>query len=82
MTLIRLLTLRSLEYNFRVFSRHIKGEDNFLSDSLSRLDIEKFRRQAKNLDIQIQPNPTPISDDIELWPLSAYWKKHCAQLKK
>ena len=81
MTLIRKLVLRSLEYNFRVFSRHILGADNFLSDSLSRMDLVKFRRETKKFGINADANPTSLNGVAELWPLSRYWENNCKNLQ-
>ena len=78
MTLIRKLTLKSLTWNVRVFSRHITGKNNFLSDSLSCLKIDLFRKQAKDIDRKIELFPTRPS--LELWPLSVYWKINCEPL--
>ena len=62
MTLIRLLTLRTMEFNIRIRAKHISSEDNFLSDSLSRLKISQFRTLAKKHKIRIQQDPTAIID--------------------
>ena len=78
MMLLRLLTLRSLKFNFRVFAHHISGEDNYLSHSLSRMKIELFHKQARKDGIIVKPNPTPLN--TELWPLSKYWENHCKNL--
>ena len=47
MTLIRRLTERLLHYNFRVFAKHVSSKDNFLADSLSRMQLELFQKQAR-----------------------------------
>ena len=78
MTLIRKITLRALNYNFRVFAEHIKGTDNFLSDNLSRLKIKKFFELARTSNRIVQARPVPLH--TELWPLSKFWKTNCAQL--
>ena len=46
MTLIRKVTLKGLEMNFRLFADHVEGKKNKLSDSLSRLKIKRFKRLA------------------------------------
>ena len=79
MTLIRRLVLRSLKFNFRVFTWHVSGVDNFLSDSLSRLNIKKFHRLAQMHQIKVDPNPTDL-EVSELWPLSQYWHHYCLVL--
>ena len=80
MTLIRKLVLRSLEFNFWVFARHIKGIDNFLSDSLSRMDLEKFRRETRKYGISADLNTTLLIVK-DLWPLTEYWRQNCLVLK-
>ena len=46
MFLIRLLVLSGLVDNRRVFACHVRGRDNKLADSLSRLDLDRFWREA------------------------------------
>ena len=52
MVLIRLLVLKSLTENVRVFARHITGKLNDFSDSLSRLDIERFYKPSTTGNLQ------------------------------
>ena len=42
MYLLRLLTLNNLVNNRRVFAKHVQAEDNYLADSLSRLQLDRF----------------------------------------
>ena len=79
MTLIRKLTLFSLNANLRVFARHVKGKDNFLSDSLSRLKIKKFKHLAAPINWTI--NDLPMDPSSELWPLKYYWLQNCTNLQ-
>ena len=72
MVLIRQLTLKSMNTNLRVFARHVSGKDNDLSDSLSRLKINKFKCLAEEKSWEIDDYPTKPS--TELWPLSRFWK--------
>ena len=78
MMLIRKITLRSLNYNFRIFRKHVKGTDNFLADNLSRMRINLFKKQVKKAKRIISPNPSLLKS--ELWPLSAFWQNNCAEL--
>ena len=41
-TWIRKLVLLSLEFNILLKAYHISGENNFLADHLSRLEVDKF----------------------------------------
>ena len=70
MYLLRLLTLNNLVHNRRVFTLHISSEDNFLSDSLSRLQFKRFWKLApKGMNRQ----PSIISPLI--WPVSKIWQE-------
>ena len=46
MTLLRIFTLKCLEYNLLVKAEHIPGFKNSIADSLSRLQFERFRELA------------------------------------
>ena len=74
MLLIRKLVLRSLEYNFRIFCRWIKGSSNFKADFLSRMKLEKFRSYVKQHGINTDPDPMPLN--MDLWPASKLWLLH------
>ena len=71
MILIRILVWESLTKNIRVFARHIKGSLNYFSDSLSRLQLDRFKKlQVKhNKFFKEQPESMP---DL-LWPMSKLW---------
>ena len=68
MTLIRILVLKCLTENVRLFATYIHSRDNTASDLLSRQEILKF----KNLKDTWEENPTPISD--KLVPAMKLWK--------
>ena len=42
MKLIRIIALESIIWNHKVVIQHVRSEDNFLADSLSRLDFDRF----------------------------------------
>ena len=46
MTLIRILVLNGLKFNRRVFAQYLTTKQNFLSDTLSRGQLERFFRLA------------------------------------
>ena len=46
MVLIRLIVLQGMKYNTRIFAKHLRSEDNVLSDSLSRFDMSRFWNKA------------------------------------
>ena len=58
MKLLRLLTLNNLEFNRRVFIRHVAGKNNCLSDSLSQLQFDRFFHLAPKT---IDPHPEKLS---------------------
>ena len=68
MKLIRMLTLKSLKHNFRVFARWIRGSLNTESDLLSRQKISTFKEVTNN-----QMDLFPVKLPTELWPLSRLW---------
>ena len=68
MVLIRLLVLKSLKENVRVFAKHLTTKENKISDLLSRLDIKEFRRITKN---EYEDTPTKIP--MELWQMEKVW---------
>lgn len=58
--LMRFLTLRAAERNFAVSASYIPSKENDVSDSLSRLQMARFRALAPHAD----PLPTLIPDEI------------------
>ena len=68
MVLIRLLTLHSLNFNFRVFAHYLTSESNGLVDALSRNQMSGFFSLAPD-GTEVPPQPLPD----ELWPVSKIW---------
>ena len=58
MVLIRLIVLKSLVENVRVFAKYIKSSDNTCADLLSRGNLRKFRLLTKRK-YESQPTSTP-----------------------
>ena len=48
MVLVRAFTLQCLQHNLVIRGKHIEGRANTLTDSLSRLQVQKFLRLAPN----------------------------------
>ena len=73
MVLIRLLVLQGLILNIRIYARHVKGSLNFLSDSLSRLQFNRFKclQDEHNKYFKLDPEPFPS----DLWPMQKLWLK-------
>ena len=68
MKLIRLITLNSILYKQRIVVHYLKSESNRLADSLSRLDFDRFWRNAP---VTMSQVPDQIPDD--LWPIEKIW---------
>ena len=69
MILLRILMLRSLEWNFRIFVKHLKTTKNGEADALSRQYFKRFRQLASVRTIDKEPTPPPSA----LWPLQKFW---------
>ena len=63
MRLVRALFLFSARHNINILMEHIAGHNNYLADSLSRLQVDKFKHHCPEADHQ----PTSISPTI--WEL-------------
>ena len=73
MVLFRLLVLKGLVENVRMFARHVKGRANELSDALSRMQVKKFWQLAEEKKLKFEESPHQMPD--ELWPMSKLWIK-------
>ena len=71
MVLIRLLVLKGMTENVQIFAKHIKGVNNYFSDSLSRLHLARFRRLQVQHDRFFDNQPTELLQQI--WPASNLW---------
>ena len=67
MILLRLLVLNSLIHNQRLFVHYVRSRDNGISDALSRLQWDRFRKLAPNM------NKLPHQVDQRIWPLEKIW---------
>ena len=69
MLLIRIITLNNLIYNRRVSVRYIRSADNILSDALSRLDFNHFRKHGKHMNLQPDSVNSLVSSTQNLFQL-------------
>ena len=65
LALLRQLVLACLRYNILFKARHIAGSKNVLADSLSRLQVEKFRRMSQGMDLA--PTQIPVHLQPQNW---------------
>ena len=64
MHLVRSICFSAATNNYTVLVTHIVGTNNSIADSLSRLQITRFRRLAPTADLE----PTPVSTSAAtLW---------------
>ena len=64
MVLIRLLVLKGLVENVRIFARHVSGKANQFSDALSRLKLDHFWYLSKQHNRTFNTDPTEMPTDI------------------
>ena len=73
MVLIRIIVLKGLLENVRIFARHVSGVKNDLADSLSRDKIDEFHQLCLKKEKSMDANPTEVPQAI--WPVTKLWKK-------
>ena len=71
MVLIRLLTLRSLESNVRVFAHFVDTKQNYFADALSHFQDACFWFLAEKYGHHFNTKGLEIPD--ELWPIQKLW---------
>ena len=71
MVLIRILVLRSMMWNLRIFARHVETKDNFLADALSRFQMGRFWKDVHRTKRTMQACSETIPHEI--WPVDKVW---------
>lgn len=68
MIFVRALVLACLKFNILFRARHVPGVHNILADSLSRLQVSKFKRLAP---VGVHPSPTAVPNHLlpHNWPI-------------
>ena len=61
-----------MKMNVRVFAKHVRSENNSASDSLSRLDFNRFRQVMKHKAMELHSTVVPA----QLLPISRIWVKN------
>ena len=72
MVLVRILVLKGLLENVRIFAKHIEGAKNVLADNLSRNRIDLFHKNCERKGKLVNPNQTEVPNAI--WPIEKVWK--------
>ena len=70
MTLLRMITLLTLEENFRIKVNYVASIDNGIADALSRRDWKRFEQLTEHKWMNSSPDDVPS----ELWPIEKLWK--------
>ena len=73
MVLIRIIVLKGLLENVRIFARHVEGKFNGFADSLSRNKIEVLKKLCGESDRVMKVEAEPVPEQI--WPVQRIWKK-------
>ena len=72
MVLIRILVLKGMIENVRIFCRHVAGKKNILADNLSRNRLDLFEANCRKQKRIMTIHATDVPDAI--WPISKIWK--------
>ena len=71
MVLIRLIVLKGLVENVRIFAKHVKGSKNVLADALSRDQIDTFHLECRKRNKVMEAKPVPVPE--VMWPMEKVW---------
>ena len=72
MVLIRILVLKGLVENVRIYAKYVKGTKNIFADSLSRNKLILFHKDCLKAGKIMDEHNTPIPGAI--WPIDKIWK--------
>ena len=67
MILIRILVLKCMTANVRLFIKYVKSTENIYSDTLSRGNISYFKKKRTRHDELPTPIPKEISPPKTIW---------------
>ena len=65
MTLIRKIVLFSMENNVRIFAKWVDTESNYLSDSLSRFQMNRFWKNVAKDEREMEEQPENLPQEIQ-----------------
>ena len=69
MVLIRLIVLKCLVHNVRIYVRHVRTNQNPIADSLSHFQHQRFKGLTASK--HMEENPTEVPQEI--WPFDKIW---------
>ena len=72
MVLLRMIVLKGLIENVRIFASHVEGVKNIFADSLSRDKIKHFKWLCNHHGREFDTDPVPVP--AALWPMETSWK--------
>ena len=71
MVLLRYIVLYTMAHNVKVNVKHVPGKQNKYSDYLSRMQYDKFRKEARKERRNFSNKPAQIPE--VLWPMDKLW---------
>ena len=69
MFLLRMLALNGLQYNRRIYVKYVESAKNEIADSLSRIQLKRFRRLAPEMRLY------PEKINSKIYPPSKIWQR-------
>ena len=72
MYLIRIIVSKSMEWNLRVFAKHVRTDKNYLADKLSRFQMREFWERIQEEDRVMDDSAQNIP--VEIWPINKIWQ--------
>ena len=71
MFLIRLITLKGLKENVRIFAKHVGTKKNGMADALSRMQLDRFWELVNKQKRAMNDQPEELPQMI--WPIDKIW---------
>ena len=74
LVLLRIITLKCLQWNVKLRVRYVRSEQNTYADLLSRNRYDLFRKRAREENKQFKSKPEKLPE--MLWPMNKIWLKN------
>ena len=71
MILLRLMTLKAMIHNVRIYAQWVSGKTNKLANFLSRMKMKQFWQEVEKKNLTMNKRPTEIPE--EMWPMTKVW---------